>query len=178
MPCKRNWKKVTFLAWIKRNAERRRSICNWIRKDFFNFSEFCSTFEAARAGFREPDRQKWGIYPCFCLLSVPCDPVSEILVDKNQIFPLFLSTFGPVRPGFREHGRQKWDIYPCFCLLSVPHNPVSKCQVDKNEAFTPVFVYFRFRVPQFSESMVDKNEAFTPVFVYFRSRATRFQRAW
>ena len=43
---------------------------NWV-EHFSNFWRFCSTFEAVRAEFGESGRQKWGIYPVFCLLSRP-----------------------------------------------------------------------------------------------------------
>ncbi|WP_368302743.1 hypothetical protein, partial [Ligilactobacillus ruminis] len=42
---------------------------------FFNFGEFCSTFEAARPEFRPAGRQKRGISPVFCLLSRSRTPI-------------------------------------------------------------------------------------------------------
>ena len=53
-----------------------------------HFPHFLSTFEAARTVFEVSGRQKSDISTGFCLLSVPRDPVSENLVDKNQTSPL------------------------------------------------------------------------------------------
>ena len=58
---------------------------------FFNFGGFCSTFEAARADFGEPGRQKSHISPGFFLLSVPRDLNFDQPVDKNHTFtPVFV----------------------------------------------------------------------------------------
>ena len=58
---------------------------------FFNFGEFCSTFEVARPEFRSAGRQKRGIHPVFCLLLVPHAPNFDKPVDKKEAFlPFFV----------------------------------------------------------------------------------------
>ncbi|SFG61856.1 hypothetical protein SAMN02910432_02052 [Ligilactobacillus ruminis DSM 20403 = NBRC 102161] len=42
---------------------------------FFNFGEFCSTFEPARPEFGPASRQKSHIHYVFCLLLVPRTPI-------------------------------------------------------------------------------------------------------
>ena len=64
---------------------------------------FLSTFGSARAGFKVSSRQKWGIYPCFCLLSVPRAPIFREYGRQKSGFPLLLAPLldnSPVDTGF------------------------------------------------------------------------------
>ena len=92
---------------------------------FSDFLRFCSTFETARSGFGGSGRQK-----------------------KNHL-PRFLSTLRAVHHNFGSAGRQKSGIHPGFCLLSDPRTTILDQAVDKNHTFSPIFVYFWFRAPQF-----------------------------
>ena len=69
---------------------------------FFNFGEFCSTFEVARPEFRSAGRQKRGIHPVFCLLLVPRAPNFDKPVDKKEAFLPFFVYFRGRAPRFKR----------------------------------------------------------------------------
>ena len=69
---------------------------------FFNFGEFCSTFEVARPEFRQAGRQKRVISPVFCLLSRSRTPNFDKPVDKKEAFTPFFVYFRYCAPRFRR----------------------------------------------------------------------------
>ena len=76
----------------------------------------------------------------------------ESAVEHFFNFGEFCSTFEVALPEFRSAGRQKRGIFPVFCLLSRSHALNFDKPVDKKEAFTPFFVYFRYRAPRFKRT--------------------------
>ena len=76
----------------------------------------------------------------------------ESAVEHFFNFGEFCSTFEVELPEFRSAGRQKRGIFPVFCLLSRSHALNFDKPVDKKEAFTPFFVYFRYRAPRFKRT--------------------------
>gem|GEM_PF-2548204 len=70
-------------------------------------------------------------------------------VEHFSDFGGFCSTFEATRVDFGVDGRQKSVIPTGFCLLSVQRAPFLESAVDKNHTFSPVFVYFQIRAPQF-----------------------------
>ena len=88
-------------------------------------------------------------FSIFCLLSRSHGPNLEPVAEHFSDFLSFCSTFETARSEFGGSGKQKRVIYPGFCLLSGPCTTILDQPVDKNQAFTPVFVYFQIRAPQF-----------------------------
>lgn len=88
----------------------------------------------------------------FVLLSGQRGPNLESAVEHFFNFGEFCSTFEVELPEFRSAGRQKRGIFPVFCLLSRSHALNFDKPVDKKEAFTPFFVYFRYRAPRFKRT--------------------------
>jgi len=73
---------------------------------FSDFLSFCSTFETARSGFGGSGRQKRVIYPGFCLLSDPRNPILDQPVDKNHTFsPVFCLLAPEIQRGLRAKRR-------------------------------------------------------------------------
>ena len=70
-------------------------------------------------------------------------------VEHFSDFGGFCSTFETALTDFGVDGRQKSVIPTGFCLLPGPRTPISESLVDKNHTFSPVFVYFQVRAPQF-----------------------------
>ena len=84
---------ICFWVWSA-TLVTRRAFRRWNRVEyFFNFGWFCSTFETERTEFGAGGRQKWDIFPVFCLLSRSRAPILESPVDKKEAFPPFFVYF-------------------------------------------------------------------------------------
>ena len=100
------WLRLRSKRWFLRFSRNLRPHCfgegNRV-EHFSDFGGFCSTFEAARAGFEESGRQKRVISPVFCLLWVPRALDLELSAEKA----LFLSASAVAVSRF---GRKLWKI--------------------------------------------------------------------
>ncbi|MEE0003810.1 MAG: hypothetical protein UE077_03315, partial [Ligilactobacillus ruminis] len=91
---------------------------------FSDFGGFCSTFEAARAGFEESGRQKRVIFPVFCLLwlsqSLDSDENYEKAVPSMTIGVLKPLGSGQCSAFFKEKNQLMiLNPYPLMCSFSI-----------------------------------------------------------
>ena len=154
---------------------------------FFNFGEFCSTFEVARPEFRSAGRQKRGISPVFCLLSRPRALNFDKPVDKKEAFTLFFVYFRYRAPRFKrtaeippKHETLRRCLMTAALHFEFPSRPLSRfvaVRASKDIRASPKTMHYRQQKSDPPLSFSDLGASLKQYLIFHADECVEFQVA-